>query len=110
MDSLQAAATSCRGFRRVLPKNRDDENRVEAIERELIKLGSEVDCATQSRDCIYNVRCRFLKDTHATCGCGSSVVKIECRLRVPPETAHFLTTDKYGHDAVFLCELGTGQR
>lgn len=42
MDSIQTAATLCPGFRRVIPKNRDDENRVHAIERELIKLGSEV--------------------------------------------------------------------
>ena len=42
MASIQEAATKCPGFYRVLPKNRDDESRIEAIERELIKLGSEV--------------------------------------------------------------------
>lgn len=47
MDSIQTAATMCPGFRRVIPKNRDDENRVEAIEKELIKLGSEVGATNQ---------------------------------------------------------------
>ena len=42
MDSIQTAATECPGFQRVIPKNRDDETRISAIERELIKLGSEV--------------------------------------------------------------------
>ena len=41
MESIQSAATECPGFQRVVPINRDDEKRVEAIERELIKLGSE---------------------------------------------------------------------
>ena len=42
MDSIQAAATECPGFHRVIPRNRDDEAHLDAIERELIKLGSEV--------------------------------------------------------------------
>ena len=41
MDSIQEAATECNGFKKVIPKNKDDENRIEAIEAELIKLGSE---------------------------------------------------------------------
>ena len=41
MDSIQEAATECNGFKKVIPKNKDDENRIEAIEGELIKLGSE---------------------------------------------------------------------
>ena len=42
MDSIQRAATQCPGFERVIPRNRDDEWHLEAIEKELIKLGSEV--------------------------------------------------------------------
>ena len=49
MNSIQAAATQCPGFRRVVPRNRDDESHVEAIERELIKLGSEVCVCTVGR-------------------------------------------------------------
>ena len=35
-------AASSKEFGKSVPLNRDDETRIEAIERELIKLGSEV--------------------------------------------------------------------
>ena len=42
MESMETAASQCPGFMRVIPRNRDDETHWDAIERELIKLGSEV--------------------------------------------------------------------
>ena len=42
VDTMRLAASRCPGFCRSLPLNRDDDARVEAIERELIKLGSQV--------------------------------------------------------------------
>lgn len=39
-DSIRATAASCPGFLRSIPLNKDDDARVEAIEKELIKLGS----------------------------------------------------------------------
>lgn len=44
VDSIRASAAACPGFMRSIPLNKDDEARVEAIEKELIKLGSEVCC------------------------------------------------------------------
>lgn len=42
VDSIRVAAATCPDFQRSIPLNRDDESRVEAIEKELIKLGSHV--------------------------------------------------------------------
>ena len=42
MDSIRSAAAQCPGFRRSIPLNRDDESKIEAIEKELIKQGSHV--------------------------------------------------------------------
>ena len=42
MDIVRSAAASCPGFQQSIPLNRDDEARIDAIERELIKLGSQV--------------------------------------------------------------------
>ncbi len=42
VDSIRFAAATCPGFQCSIPLNKDDETRVEAIEKELIKLGSEV--------------------------------------------------------------------
>ena len=42
MESMETAASQCPGFMKVIPRNRDDESHWDAIERELIKLGSEV--------------------------------------------------------------------
>lgn len=42
MDSIRSAAALCPGFLRSIPLNRDDESRIEAIEKELIKQGSQV--------------------------------------------------------------------
>lgn len=44
VDSIRKAAASCPGFNRSIPLNKDDEPRIDAIEKELIKLGSEVRC------------------------------------------------------------------
>ena len=41
-DSIRNSAAACPDFMRSIPLNKDDEVRVEAIEKELIKLGSEV--------------------------------------------------------------------
>ena len=41
-DSIRSAAAACPDFMRSIPLNKDDEARVNAIEKELIKLGSEV--------------------------------------------------------------------
>lgn len=48
VDSIRSAAASCPGFMRSIPLNKDDEIRVYAIEKELIKLGSEVCCQCAS--------------------------------------------------------------
>lgn len=42
VDSIRTLAASCPGFKKSVPLNKDDESRVNAIEKELIKLGSEV--------------------------------------------------------------------
>ncbi len=42
VESVCCAAGACPGFQRSIPLNRDDEMRIEAIEKELIKLGSHV--------------------------------------------------------------------
>ncbi len=42
VESVCSAAGLCPGFLRSIPLNRDDDVRSEAIERELIKLGSHV--------------------------------------------------------------------
>lgn len=42
VDSIRTSAASCPNFMRSVPLNKDDDTRVEAIEKELIKLGSEV--------------------------------------------------------------------
>ncbi len=42
VDAIRVAAATCPNFQLSIPLNRDDEARVEAIERELIKLGSHV--------------------------------------------------------------------
>lgn len=42
VESVCRAAGACPGFLRSIPLNRDDEVRIEAIEKELIKLGSHV--------------------------------------------------------------------
>ena len=42
VDSIRSAAAQCPGFKQSIPLNRDDESRIEAIEKELIKQGSHV--------------------------------------------------------------------
>lgn len=42
MDSIRSAAAQYPGFKQSIPLNRDDESRIEAIEKELIKQGSHV--------------------------------------------------------------------
>ncbi len=59
VDAIRVAAATCPSFRQSIPLNRDDESRVEAIEKELIKLGSHVsaegkcDCHT-SRSSVWS--------------------------------------------------------
>ena len=45
VESVCQCAAQCPGFLRSIPLNRDDEMRLEAIEKELIKLGSQVGCS-----------------------------------------------------------------
>ena len=47
MSTIQSSAAKCPSFRSVIPKNRDDESRIQAIRKELTELGSEV-CGTMS--------------------------------------------------------------
>lgn len=42
VDSIRTTAASCPDFMSSIPLNKDDESRIEAIEKELIKLGSQV--------------------------------------------------------------------
>lgn len=42
VDTIRSTAASCPGFMRSIPLNKDDESRIDAIEKELIKLGSQV--------------------------------------------------------------------
>ncbi len=42
VDAIRTTAAASPGFMRSVPLNKDDESRVDAIEKELIKLGSEV--------------------------------------------------------------------
>ena len=42
VDSVRTLAAACPDNKRSIPLNKDDENRVNAIEKELIKLGSQV--------------------------------------------------------------------
>ena len=42
VESVSTCAAHCAEFLRAIPLNRDDESRIEAIEKELIKLGSHV--------------------------------------------------------------------
>ena len=46
VETVCAAAGRCPGFLRSIPLNRDDDVRNEAIEKELIKLGSHVSTLT----------------------------------------------------------------
>ena len=41
-DSINSTASRSKVFGKAIPRNRDDEARIAAIEKELIKLGSEV--------------------------------------------------------------------
>ena len=49
---IRNTASHAPGFGRSIPLNRDDESRIEAIERELIKLGSNVSISTITVLCI----------------------------------------------------------
>ena len=51
-DTIRTTATKTR--QRAVPLNRDDESRIDAIERELIKLGSEVCCCNDRSSCMSN--------------------------------------------------------
>ena len=42
VDSIRTKAAVCPDFMSSIPLNKDDETRINAIEKELIKLGSEV--------------------------------------------------------------------
>ena len=45
---MRVSAATCPNFQQSIPLNRDDDARIEAIERELIKLGSQVSVAVPS--------------------------------------------------------------
>ena len=73
VESIRSAAATCPGFMRSIPLNRDDESRIAAIEKELIKQGSQV-CVCQSVHvvtCLYH--CLLLLQTNMDIECYSLV-------------------------------------
>ena len=83
MDSIRSAAAQCPGFKRSIPLNRDDESRIEAIEKELIKQGSHV----SGHELEIYVK-QFVKDSFVPeCLSGFSLLSVSFLLSVAARKA-----------------------